>query len=229
MVFLPSLFFIDRNAMLKRLAKYSTDIAMLVSSQGRVDTKTREVLIPREVRKTLVEAGRLAAERQLTAGTLPEISMRLPGDKLAINIDGAWFPHLSEDDFAVAALAHERTLIKSMPPSQHVNWHRWAYTSTPAQAALLCQPVSAVLAAGKGFLPATRMLTDALEIATDVTFVTPTEEEIRKSLATHSALLIRGHGLFVWGKDLFQVLAIAETVDLWCKVSLSEQEVRGNA
>jgi ribulose-5-phosphate 4-epimerase/fuculose-1-phosphate aldolase len=215
--------------MFNRLVKFSTDIAMLVSSQRRVDNKTREVLLPRAVRQTLTEAGRLAAARQLTTGVLSEISMRLPGDKLAINVNGAWFPHLSEDDFVVAALAHERTIIKSLPPSQHVNWHRWAYTSTPALAALLCQPAATVLAALKGCLPAAGMLAEMPELASDVPLVAPTDEEIQKSLVSHPVLFIQGYGLFIWGQDLFQILALAETIDLWCKVSLSEQGARGNA
>jgi ribulose-5-phosphate 4-epimerase/fuculose-1-phosphate aldolase len=207
-----------------RLVKFTTDIALLVSSQRRVDDKTREVLLPRALRKTLTEAGRLAAERQLTVGQLSEISMRLPGDKLAINKDGAWFPHLSEDDFVVAALAHERTLIKASLPSQHVNWHRWAYTFTPAQAALLCQPVSAVLAAEQGCLPAARIFADVPQLASDVIIVTPTEEDIQKSLMSHPVLLIQGYGLFIWGQDLFQVVALAETIDLLCKISITEHQ-----
>jgi methylthioribulose-1-phosphate dehydratase len=222
--------FTCRNTVFNRLVKFTSDIAMLVSAQRRVDDKTREVLLPRALRKTLMEAGRLAAERQLTVGLLSEISMRLPGDKLAVNKNGAWFPHLSEDDFIIAALAHERALIKSAPPSQHLNWHRWTYTSTPALAALLCQPVSTIIAAQNGCLPTTQALADVSDIASDIVFVPPTEEAIRPALISHPVLFIQGYGLFIWGKDIFQILALAETIEVLSKISLHVQDkVRRNA
>lgn len=216
--------------MFNRLVKFTSDIALLVSSQRRVDDKTREVLLPRALRKTLMEAGRLAAERQLTAGLLSEISVRLPGDKLAVNKYGAWFPHLSEDDFVIAALTHERALIKGAPPSQHLNWHRWAYTSTPALAALLCQPVSTIIAAQNGCLPTAQALVDVSEVVSDIAFVPPAEEAIRPALISHPVLFIQGHGLFIWGKDIFQILALAETIELLSNISLHVQDkVRQNA
>lgn len=218
------------SSALERMMKFSTRIAMLVSSQNKVNTRTREAILPRAVRKTLVEAAQLAAERGLAFGVLAELSLRLPGQKLAINQAGTWFAHASDDDFTIASLAHGRPIIAGQEPAWHVGWHRLIYNITEAQVILICQPVACVRIAGLKLKLDAQILPDAARAIGKVGYAQPEETDIQSAVTTSRALLITGVGLLVWGDDLNQVIGSAETVDHWCQVQLAEYSLeRGNA
>lgn len=209
--------------MFGRLTKFSTDLVMLINSQRKIDDKTRVAILPIATRKALVQSAKLAAERHLTAGTLAEISTRITGDKLAINIQSTWFPAINEECFTVASLSHDRTLIASMPPSKHVSWHRLAYLNTTAKTALLCQPVFALFATKSNYPLSAELIADAPYLSEEIARVPANEESISLALVHHHILMIQGIGLFIWGDNFNEILALAETVDHWCQISLMEK------
>jgi ribulose-5-phosphate 4-epimerase/fuculose-1-phosphate aldolase len=210
-----------KKTLFGRLADISTNIVMFVNSQRKIDAKTRKAFIPSTTTKALIEVAHLTAERRLAVDYLAEISVRLTGDKLAINIEDSKFSRLSENDFTVASLTHDR-ILTNIAPSRHLKWHRQAYITTPAGAVLLCQPVSAVISARLALLPDPELLVDAAQVIGTVGCVPPEDEAIQRALSEHRAILIKGYGLLVWGRDPFDVLALAEIIDYWCQVSLAK-------
>ncbi len=206
--------------MLLRIMKFSSNIVKLLSSQNKVDIKTREALLPLATRKMLVEAAHLASERHLAIGPLAEISLRLPGRKMAINVNDAWFAHIENEDFTIASLQHDRRLIEKEPPSKHTPWHRLIYNNTPADAIILCQPTAALVMARLKHRLHLEFLLDAVQIVGNVGCVEPFESDIKKELMTNRAVLIQGIGMVVWGENLFQVVALAETIEHWCHIQL---------
>lgn len=205
----------------ERMMKFSSKVAMLVSSQNKVDTRTRDAILPRLVRKSLVEAAQLAADRRLAVGTLAEISLRLPGEKIAINRAETWFARAADEDFTVASLTHARALIASQIPAPHLAWHLLIYNATPAEALFLCQPVAVLRVAEKQVALDPNLLLDAAQVVGDVGYVLPQETDIQLAAGAHRAVMIRGIGLLVWGEDPLQVISLAETIDLWCQVQLA--------
>lgn len=215
---------------LERMMKFSTRVAMLVSSQSKVDTKTRDVILPRAVRKSLVEAAQLAANRRLAVGTLAEISLRLPAGKMAINRSETWFANAADEDFTAVSLTREKAFITSQTPAQHASWHRVVYASTPAQAVFLCQPAAALRAAERQLALQPLLFQDAARLVGEVAYALPQEADIRAAVGDHRAVLIRGIGLLVWGETPVQVLSQAEIIEHWCQVQLADDhQVRGNA
>lgn len=205
---------------LKRLARVSTDIVMLVNGQRRVSDKTRQALVPSNLRTQLVEAAQRATERGLVVANLSEISARLASGRLVINRQAAWLADLSASDFAVLAAGSDRPML-DLAPSRHVAWHRLIYDVTEAAAALFCQPNAALLAATLNRPPSPDVLPDAAEIVGDLVVVEAEEPELKAALEGRRALLVRGYGLLVWGPSPTDVVGLAETANAWCRAALA--------
>ena len=206
---------------LKRLARVSTDIVMLVNGQRRVSDKTRRALVPSKLRTELVDAAKRAAERGLVVANLSEISARVGGGRLVINRQGAWLADLSAGDLAVLPARSDRSIL-GLAPSRHAAWHRLIYESTEAAAVLLCQPASALLAAGLNRSP------DPADLVGDLMVVEPQDRTIKAALEGRSALLIRGHGLLVWGPSPMAAVGLAETANAWCRASIGAERLPGS-
>ncbi|NPV87748.1 MAG: class II aldolase/adducin family protein [Anaerolineae bacterium] len=206
--------------MFDRLSKASRDVVNLVSTQSRVDAKTRDILIPRPTRKILVETARLVFEENLSAGFLSELSMRLSGGKMAINALNTSFATLSEGDFAILNLNNGKT-VTSVIPSRRVGWHCLAYNLTNANFAILCQPVASMIMAHKMALPDFALFEDAEEAIDRITCSTPDDDTLRKLIPENHAILIRGCGLFVWGETPQSTLARAALVNRLCEISIA--------
>lgn len=206
--------------------KFSTKVAMLVSSQHKVDAKTRDVFLPRALRKTLAETARLAADRRLAFGTLAEISLRLPGDKMAINRAGTWFASTNEEDFIAVSFTHDRAMITSQPPAAHAQWHRLIYTSTPAEAVFLCQPEGVLQIAEMQLTLNPDLLPDAAKIAGDLPYTLPADVTLQSIACDYRVILIKGIGLLMWGEGVIQTVSLAETIEHWCQLQLAGERIR---
>ena len=206
--------------MLDFLAKISTRSVKLVNSQQRIDLTTREILIPRSVRMTLLEIARLASTGGLSAGGLGEVSARLTGDRFALNILDIPLSSITQTDFTIAALKEEKN-ISAIPPSRHAAWHRLVYAGTPAKYILFCQPVYAMVMAEKKMLPEGRFMHDAQQAVGGLALSTGDDAEIASRVVEHHSRLIQGYGLLVWGENPAQMTPCAEIVNRWCEISLS--------
>ena len=207
--------------MLNYLIKISKQSVDLVNSQQKVEAATREILIPRSMRKIIIEIARQSSIGGLSAGGLGEISARLPGNRFAINALDIAFNGITEKNFSVVAL-HEDKPITDLAPARHFNWHRLIYSATPAKFILLCQPVYAMVMAESMRLPEAKFMLDAPGAVGGVAVSDGNESEICALAVEHHAVLIQGYGLLVWSEDdnVNQISAQAEIVNRWCQISL---------
>ena len=71
--------------MLKGYQRLTNNLVGFVNSRQKVDRKTRDALAPRRLRESVLATARLCHQSGLVAGSLGELSFRLPG-----NIDGVF-------------------------------------------------------------------------------------------------------------------------------------------
>jgi ribulose-5-phosphate 4-epimerase/fuculose-1-phosphate aldolase len=207
------------KSMFDQLANVSRGMVTLVNTQSRVDAKTRDILIPKLLRKTLNEIVGNAEENKLTVGSLSEVSARLQGNRIAVNALNTPFTK-GEVDFAVLALNSDK-IMTSLMPSRHLSWHQLVYAHTAASFALLCQPVAAMVMANRMKLPDTQLLADVEEASGGVACALPEDGSLISLLPQHHALLIRGYGLLVWDENSDKILARALSVNRWCEIALA--------
>lgn len=206
--------------MFDRLTKASRGMVNLVNTQSRVDSKTRDILIPRPLRKMLVEVAHQASAEKLSTGYLSELSTRLTGDKIAINALNTSFNKLDEGEFAVVILFSGKEMT-SLVPGRHCGWHRLVYSLTDAKFALLCQPVAAMVSISRNMLPGFEILPEAEEAVGSICLCPPDEQTIQDSILKHRAVMIQGCGLFIWDENPYSMLARADLINRLCEINLA--------
>ncbi|MCE1253582.1 MAG: class II aldolase/adducin family protein [Anaerolineae bacterium] len=204
--------------MLNYLAKISNQAVSLVNSQQKVEVKTRDILVPRLLRKSLIEIAHQASNGGLSVGLLEEISARITDERFVINALNTSFKFLDDDDFIIADV-QGLNVNEELQPARHMLWHRFVYKNTPAKYVLYCQPRYATGFANQMLLPQAQFLADAADSVGGITCVLPEDNLVRDSIIHHHAVLIKGHGLLVWAEDVKQILARAEVVERWCVLS----------
>ncbi len=144
---------------------------------------------------------------------------------MVINGEGTWLADLSDKDLAVVTGEGSRSML-DLGPSRHTAWHRWIYEGTQAVATLLCQPAAAIRLAQAGASPRATALPDAASLMGKIAVIEADAVQIKGALAGRHALLIREHGLLVWGKSPMSVVKMAETATAWCVASLRDEDPR---
>ncbi len=173
----------------------------------------RDAMVPRPKRQAYVQEAQLAASRPVGEGLAVEMSWRLPGEKILINRPGSWLAALSFEELIVVSLRDE-----AFP------WHCAVYNRSAARAVLLCQPVASTVMAARQQLPVPDLLQQAPEVVGHLALLAQ-ESELAERLPERGALLLHGHGLIAWDVTAIGAIAVAETVERWCAVTLAHGEV----
>lgn len=200
--------------MLQRLLRFPSKIAFLVSSQRKVDQRTREFILPRTRRAELAEAAHLLAEQGLTCGALSELSVRLPGDRMAISAQNLWFAAAREEDFTISSLTHAHLILFNPRPAANNAWHRLVYQATQAEAVLLCHPRKILAYSFTPISLDTSLLPAASRELATIRWAAPEDEAIAAAAALGRVTLVRGIGLLVWAESLNAAAALAETAEI---------------
>ncbi len=204
--------------MLNYLTKISMQAVSLVNSQQKVEVKTRDILVPRLLRKSLIEIAHQTSNGGLSVGLLGEISARLSSARFVINAYDTVFGSMKEEDFLIIDLQDSCTAEK-LQPACHMPWHKMIYSHTPAKYVLYCQPRYAMHCANKMELPQPRFMLDASERVGGITCTTGEDSSICAAIIQHHVVLIKGYGLLVWAEEIDHLLSRAEIVERWCDLS----------
>ena len=204
--------------MLNYLAKISMQAVSLVNSQQKVEVKTRDILVPRLLRKSLIEIAHQASNGGLSVGLLGEISARLSSARFVINAYDTVFASMKEENLLIIDLQGSCTGEK-LQPACHMAWHKMIYSHTQANYVLYCQPRFAMHFANKMELPQARFMLDASDRIGGITCTTAEDSSIYDAIVQHHAVLIKGYGLLVWAEEIEHLLSRAEIVERWCDLS----------
>ena len=164
-----------------------------------------------------------AAERGMATGLLFEASVALGNGRFLITEGQCAFNQLEEQQLFVAS--HETHWLDSagiLP--RHLAWHRLIYQQTTAQAVLFSQPVAATALAAQQTLPLDSVLCEAADTVGHIAIAQP--EDLSAAVQTAQVLLLPGYGVLTQGQELSEALARMETVNRWCEITITAQNLR---
>ncbi|GAB4540898.1 MAG: class II aldolase/adducin family protein [Anaerolineales bacterium] len=175
-----------------------------------------------ELRRAIVECGRIAYERRLMTSNDGNISARMADGQILITPSGISKGRMSPDDLIVVNLDGE--VISSKPnrkPSSETPMHLEVYQHrADVRGVIHAHPVyaSALMVAGLDFpldvLPEVLLTLGEVPITA---YATPSSHEdaevIRPFLKTHNAMLLRQHGSLTYGKHLDEALIHLERIE----------------
>lgn len=175
-----------------------------------------------DLRRAIVECGRIAYERHLVTSNDGNISARVDGGRVLITPSGISKGRLNLDDMLIVDL--DGNVVSSRPdrkPSSETPMHLEVYKQREdVHAVLHAHPIFAttLTVAGLGF--PNDVLPEVLLTLGDVPvteYATPSSHEdaevIRPFLITHNALLLRQHGSLTFGKNLDEALIHLERIE----------------
>lgn len=175
-----------------------------------------------DLRRAIVECGRIAYERHLVTSNDGNISARVDGGRVLITPSGISKGRLNLDDMLIVDL--DGNVVSSRPdrkPSSETPMHLEVYKHRgDVHAVLHAHPIFAttLTVAGLGF--PNDVLPEVLLTLGDVPvteYATPSSHEdaevIRPFLITHNALLLRQHGSLTFGKNLDEALIHLERIE----------------
>lgn len=192
----------------------------LVNSQGKMDKRARAAMAPRGIVKQYLEECQRAQKQGLLLGILSEASLRLPGGKMLINLAGSSLERLREEDLCFTSLEKDYAYSGNQP-AVHSELHRTIYVLFPdVNAVLLCHPENAVLCASRKILPNADELIDLKSFARGIQWLEKPEALIGEKITGAHSALVRGTGLFVWAKNLTEVVDHAAMIERMAKYSL---------
>lgn len=197
--------------MFETYSKVTNSLVDLVNANRGLNRRTRNALVPSEVRKAFKDGAKLAVELGLVIDTISEMSARLPGGKMIATTKASFFTRLRDADTGIFSLTTDTGLEQKEPP-RHMDWHQILYAHEDIQAILYCQPPGVLRAANKHTLPAANILADAADLLQHVDFADPNAEAIAEASAEASMLLIPQHGLLTWGTDVYEAVVKAEVL-----------------
>lgn len=189
------------------------------------------------IAERLVEVGRFFHARGWAPATSGNYSAKLADGRIAITVSGAHKGRLTPGDIMILDGGDPRR------PSAETALHRAIYSAFPDVGAVLHShgPVSVALGratAGDAWTIAGHELLKALPgIDThDVTVRIPIVEnsqdmaEIERAIAPLlgpvPAYMIRGHGLYGWGRDIAEAERVVEALEWLAEAALAERSFR---
>lgn len=175
-----------------------------------------------DLRRAIVECGRVAYERHLVTSNDGNISVRMDDGRVLITPSGISKGRLSLDDMLVVDL--DGNVLASRPdrkPSSETPMHLEVYKQREdARAVLHAHPIFATTLTVAGLEFPNDVLPEVLLTLGDVPvteYATPSSHEdaevIRPFLKTHNAMLLRQHGSLTYGKNLDEALIHLERIE----------------
>lgn len=200
---------------------FSTESAPL--TQLSATTPRNEVKTRVEGRQNaLIDAGKLAYERNLTVPTTSEISLRTDKSVL-INAVGSDIASLT--DSMIIAIGLE-TVGRSAAAPAHIAWHQAIYQQTEHQAVFFCQPVYAMVVSQRNLSSFEGLPSDPVDFVAGIQLVDGTDvESVVGPLATNKALVIKGCGLLTVGETPVEAVQRAETVNYLFQIMYLNMQV----
>ena len=205
--------------MFENYSRITNSLVDLVNSQRGLNRRTRNALVPGELRKAFKDGAKLAVELGLVIDTLSEMSARLSGGKMMATTAEAIFTRLEEEYVGIFSMTTNVALEQKDPPC-HFAWHQRLYANEDIQAVFYCQSPAIISVVNANTLPDARILSDAKELIREAVFVEPDVEAIGNAFDKASMLLIPQHGLLTWGEDVYQAIVKAEFMNRVCEVEV---------
>lgn len=175
-----------------------------------------------DLRRAVVECGRVCYERKLMTSNDGNISVRLNGDRVLITPSGISKGRMHVDDLLMIDLAGRVISTENRRrPSSETPMHLEAYRQrADVRAVIHAHPVfaTALTVAGIDF-PADVLPEVVLTLGEVPTtaYATPSSDEdaqaVRELIRAHSAILLRQHGSLTVGPDLEQALIHLERLE----------------
>lgn len=195
--------------MFETYSKFTNSLVDIVNSSRGLNRRTRNALVPSEVRKAFKDGAKLAVELGLVMDSVSEMSTRLSGGKLLATTAGAMFTRMGDEDTSFFSLSTDVGLEQKAPP-RHMGWHQALYANEGIHWVLYCQSPVILRAANNHSLPDPAVLADVAELLQAVDFADPEAEAIATASKEASMLLIPQHGLLTWGADVYETIVKAE-------------------
>ncbi|HEY8614340.1 MAG TPA: methylthioribulose 1-phosphate dehydratase [Roseomonas sp.] len=205
--------------------------------------------IPEAAIQAIVEAGRRMAERNWVPATAGNISVRLPGGRVAITRSGFHKAHL--DAGAVMAVDLDgRPENPALRPSAETGLHCGAYRAFPQVGAVVHGHSIANTVLSRRARDSLRLegyeLLKAFpglpthEAAIELPVLDNDQDIARLQLAVEGrwsrmaapilpGYLIRGHGVYVWGPDMDAALARLEGLEFMLACEMANLSIGGSA
>lgn len=190
-----------------------------------------------ELKAQLTAIGRSFHARGWAPATAGNYSARLPGGAIAITVSGAHKGRLTPADIMVLGEDPRR-------PSAETALHLAIYRAFPAAGAVLHSHAAVSVALGRAIAgPVWRItgheLLKALpgigshDASVDIPIVDNSQDmaaieaDVMPRLGRAPAYLIRGHGLYGWGRDIAEAERVVEALEWLAEAELAERRFRG--
>lgn len=189
-----------------------------------------------EIAAALVAVGRSFHARGWAPATAGNYSAKLADGRIAITVSGAHKGRLTPDDIMILGEDPRR-------PSAETALHLAIYRAFPGAGAVLHSHAAVSVALGRATpgdaweiagqellkaLPgiATHDLTVAVPITPNSQDMGEIEAEVMPRLGRAPAYLIRGHGLYGWGRDIAEAERVVEALEWLAEAELAERRFR---
>jgi ribulose-5-phosphate 4-epimerase/fuculose-1-phosphate aldolase len=197
--------------MFETYSKFTNSLVDMVNSSRGLNRRTRNALVPSEVRKAFKDGAKLAVELGLVIDTVSEMSARLSGGKVLATTAEALFTRMGDLHTGFFSLISDTSLEQKAPPC-HMDWHQALYAIEDINWVLYCHSPAILKAANSKTLPDPGVLVDAAELLQAVDFTDPEAGAIASASEKASMLLIPQHGLLSWGADVYEAIVKAEII-----------------
>jgi L-fuculose-phosphate aldolase len=177
-------------------------------------------------RAELVAVGAALSRRGLIRGREGNLSCRLDAQSILLTPRGTDKGHLSAPDLVRCWIGEPPPPRASTEALAHLAFYR---RCPPAQALVHAHPRDLLTLAGRGLLPDPGTLDEGLALVPRIESVPPLPpgseglaEACAEALSRAPVAVVRRHGVFCAGDDIWQALERVEIVELLAGIALSE-------
>lgn len=195
---------------------------------------TKEILQVQQLKQDLIDLGIFAAQRAWVPATSGNFSQRIDQDNFIISASGPDKGKLTEDNFVILAVDNNNLSDIKPRPSAETLLHSYLYRFSPKIGAVahVHSPISVVvsmqhkseelLLRGYELLKAIGNNTShevkiRLPIFNNTQHIESLAREVESYMQEENpdiyAYLIRGHGIYVWGRDVIELRRHLEAYD----------------
>jgi L-fuculose-phosphate aldolase len=188
-----------------------------------------------EVRRRVVEIGRLLYQRRLLTGLSGNISGRIDDEEMIITPSGVCKGMLEESDLLRLRI-HDGQVLPGRRPSMETPFHLEFYRRRNDVGGVVhAHPLFCTVLAVTGQHLRTDLTPEGLLVLGDVAFVpyaTPGSEELAKRLELvmggHDAFILQNHGAITVGRDVAEAFFKMETLEFLAELQVRTEGVKGS-
>ena len=184
-----------------------------------------------ELRKEIVEFGRMLYERRMLTGTSGNISGRVNEEAIIITPTGACKGNLKAYDLIRMLIANGEVTAGGKP-SMETPFHLAFYRNRPDVGAVIhCHPMFCTILSVAGESVRTDLTPEGLMVLGEVAMVpyaTPGSNALATNLGSammgHNAFILENHGAICIGKDMAEAHHRMETLEFMAELQCRAQE-----